>query len=210
MPRRSRKPSRRETRSKRAKGRSILRRLKAFLMGLAVVAAGIGVYGVYVTVKVAAQFEARRWDVPAQVYAAPLELYAGRALTQRDLVAELDRLGYSEDARLAAAGTYRTGSNRVEIATRGFAYAGDVEPARVVAVELTSGEIDSLRAVRGDDDAIVRLDPLLIGSLFPALGEERLNVAAEDGQPLLVDVLKSGEEQRLGTHQDLDTRGTAS
>ena len=38
------------------------------------------------------QFEGRRWTLPAQVYAAPLELYAGLPLAGADLEKELRRL----------------------------------------------------------------------------------------------------------------------
>ena len=66
-------------------------------------------YGGYLAWTATSEFEGRRWDIPAQVYAAPLELYAGRALSAEDLVAELKRLGYREDPRLQGPGTYRVG-----------------------------------------------------------------------------------------------------
>ena len=37
------------------------------------------------------EFEGRRWGLPAKLYAAPLELYAGRALAADDLVGERKR-----------------------------------------------------------------------------------------------------------------------
>src|SRR4029079_10399623 len=88
----------------------------------AVLAIAIG-WGGYLAGSVGSEFEGRRWDLPAQVYAAPLELYAGRALAADDLAAELRRLGYREDPRLPGPGTYRLGLGRMEIATRGFDYA---------------------------------------------------------------------------------------
>jgi penicillin-binding protein 1B len=36
-------------------------------------------YGGYLAWTATSEFEGRRWDIPAQVYAAPLELYVGRA-----------------------------------------------------------------------------------------------------------------------------------
>ena len=54
------------------------RRLRNFLLGAA--AGGFvlaALYAGFTAMTVGAQFEGRRWDVPAQVYAAPLELYAG-------------------------------------------------------------------------------------------------------------------------------------
>jgi penicillin-binding protein 1B len=40
----------------------------------------VALYVVYLDLLVTRQFEGRRWTLPAQVYAAPLELYAGLAL----------------------------------------------------------------------------------------------------------------------------------
>ncbi len=87
--------------------------------------------------------------MPAQVFAAPLELYAGRALSAEDLVGELKRLGYREDPRLPGPGSYRVGLGRMEIATRGFDFAGDTEPARlVVAVVHESANRRAARRAR--------------------------------------------------------------
>src|SRR5215471_16008568 len=91
-------------------------------------------YASFVAWRIGKEFEGRRWDLPAKVYAAPLELYAGRALRADDLVGELKRLGYREDPRLPRAGTYRVSLDRIEIATRGFNYAGDAEPKRLISL----------------------------------------------------------------------------
>ena len=109
MARRSR-PQRR----KASRIRGLLLRLTAVGFMLAVA------YGGCLAWMATSEFEGRRWDIPAQVYAAPLELYTGRAIAVEDLVAELKRLGYREDPRLIGPGTYRVGVGRMEIATRGF------------------------------------------------------------------------------------------
>ena len=150
------------------------------------------------------EFEGRRWDIPAQVYAAPLELYAGRALSADDLVAELKRLGYREDPRLPGPGTFRLSLGRMELATRGFAFAGDTEPERVVSLAFVSGRIATLRDARGERTAIVRLNPLLIGSLFASHGEDRLIVAPDEIPQLLTDTLKAVEDRRFDSHFGID------
>ena len=54
-------------------------------MGLAALAGTL--YILYLDRLVTRQFEGRRWTLPAQVFAAPLELYTGLALPP----AQLDR-----------------------------------------------------------------------------------------------------------------------
>ena len=162
------------------------------------------VYGGYLAWTATSEFEGRRWDIPAQVYAAPLDLYAGRALSAEDLVAEVKRLGYREDPRLQGPGTYRLGLGRMELATRGFSFAGDIEPQQLVSISFVGGRIAGLRDSRGGSAAIVRLNPLLIGSLFPSHGEDRLIVAPGDIPPLLTDTLKAVEDRRFDSHFGVD------
>ncbi|HEX5046594.1 MAG TPA: penicillin-binding protein 1B [Gammaproteobacteria bacterium] len=171
----------------------------------AVLAIAIGWCG-YLAWSVGSEFEGRRWDLPAQVYAAPLELYAGRALPADALAAELRRLGYREDPRLPGPGTYRLGLGRMEIATRGFDYAGDQEPERLVSLAFANGRISRISEASGGTAALVRLDPLLIGSLFPAHGEDRIIVAPAEIPPLLPEALKAVEDRRFDTHLGLDLR----
>ena len=56
--------------------------------------------------KITAQFEGRRWTLPAQVYAEPTELYVGLPLTADSLERELQRLGYRRTAEASDAGSY--------------------------------------------------------------------------------------------------------
>jgi penicillin-binding protein 1B len=177
---------------------------RAVWRGFALGVAGVLLYAGFLAWRVGNEFEGRRWDVPAQVFAAPLELYAGRALSSDDLVGELKRLGYREDPRLPSAGSYRLGLGRMEIATRGFDYAGDVEPPRLVSMSFANGRIGALRDARGGDSGVVRLDALPIGSLFPAHGEDRLVVAPADIPPLLPAALKAVEDRRFEQHHGID------
>jgi penicillin-binding protein 1B len=192
-------------RSRRASKEGKLSRIRGLVLRLTAVACMLAVaYGGYLAWVATSEFEGRRWDIPAQVYASPLELYIGRALSVDDLVAELKRLGYREDPRLIGPGTYRAGLARLEIATRGFSFAGDTEPEQLVAISFVGGRIAALRDSRGGRTPIVRLNPLLIGSLFASHGEDRLIVAPGDIPPLLTNTLKAVEDHRFDSHFGVD------
>ena len=47
--------------------------------------AGVVLYGLYLDRIVTQQFQGRRWTLPAQVFAAPLELYVGAPVSMSDL-----------------------------------------------------------------------------------------------------------------------------
>ncbi len=80
----------------------------AILLGLVLLGAiALGIWVYSLDRIVTAQFEGRRWTLPAQVYAQPIDLYAGQALSADALEQELRRLGYERVDNLKRAGSYR-------------------------------------------------------------------------------------------------------
>ena len=83
----------------------IARCMKAFLIKtrlvvvaalLLLVSAGIVGFAIFLTCldkEIRARFAGARWALPAQVYAAPLELYPGLGIDATTLKHELERLG---------------------------------------------------------------------------------------------------------------------
>src|SRR5438128_12569173 len=98
------------------------RTLLAIVGGTALVCAA---YVLYLDLLVTHQFEGRRWTLPAQVYAAPLELYAGLALSPAELEGELQRLGYRRTTALDRPGTYRVQGERIDVALRPVRFADE-------------------------------------------------------------------------------------
>jgi len=84
--------------------------------------AGI-LYVAYLDRLVTRQFEGRRWTLPAQVFAAPLELYSGLALSAAQLEQELQRLHYRRAERPERLGTYRVQGARFDVALRPARFA---------------------------------------------------------------------------------------
>src|ERR1700746_2522699 len=75
-------------------------------------------YALYLDRIVVKQFEGRRWTLPAQVYAAPLELYGGLPLTVPELEHELQRLHYRRAETADHPGTYHLAGEHIEMALR--------------------------------------------------------------------------------------------
>jgi len=57
--------------------------------------------------------------------------------------------------------------------------------------------------------AILRLEPLLIGSIFPIHGEDRIVVTPQEVPPLLPAALKAVEDRNFDTHHGVDPAGIA-
>ena len=80
--------------AKAVRGLWRLLRLRIVWIPLLACVAAFAVYLVDLDHLVTSRFDGRRWNLPAHVYARPLELYAGLPLSADGLAAELKRLGY--------------------------------------------------------------------------------------------------------------------
>ncbi len=185
----------------------VLRLLAGTLMvaGLAT-ALAVVIYAISLDTTVREKFEGKRWALPARVYARPLELYAGSPLSPEELVAELKRLDYRELVEPPRPGTYERVDGHFLIRTRGFQFWDGAEPERFIAIQIGDGHITSI-ANAGDDGeepALVRLDPVMIDSIYPIHNEDRVLVQASDLPPLLIDTLKAVEDRSFGTHIGVD------
>jgi penicillin-binding protein 1B len=172
------------------------------VIGVAVLVAAL--YALYLDRLVVKQFEGRRWTLPAQVYAAPLELYAGLSLTLPEIEHELQRLHYRRADRLDRPGTYLLQGEHIAVALRPARFADETRAAELLTI--TGGEkgIASLRDSDGRDVPVLRLEPLLIGSIFPIHGEDRIVVSPEEVPLLLPPALKAIEDRKFNTHHGID------
>jgi len=178
----------------RAPGRWIIAALLGALL-IHVLVVGIGAIR---------QFEDRRWDIPAGVYAAPLELYAGLPLDAPGLSTALDQLGFRQVDVVARPGQYALEPNRVTLWTRAFRFWDRVDPAARYTVNFGGGRIRSLENANGERMALLRLEPMRLGSIFATHHEDRLLVEPDAIPPILVDALKAVEDRKFDRHFGLD------
>ncbi len=154
--------------------------------------------------QVTQQFEGRRWTLPARVYAQPIDLYAGQQLSSQRFADELERLGYLSVANPDRPGTYRRRGERVSVYVREFRFADGPQESRALSVGFAGNAIASLEDRQGRTVPVYRLDPLLIGSIFPMHGEDRIVVAPDEVPPLLPEALKAVEDRKFDTHHGVN------
>ncbi len=153
------------------------------------------------------EFQGRLWSVPARVYASPLELYAGAPISANELDRELQRLHYRRGDPAAGAGFYRRTGNAFDLHARRVRFIDEQRDAERVSIHADTASITSMRLANGADLPVFRLDPPVIGSLFPIHGEDRLIVAPADVPPLLRDGIKLIEDRRFNEHRGVDFHG---
>jgi penicillin-binding protein 1B len=133
----------------------------------------------------------------------------GRTLTIDELESELFRLGYRAVAeRPARPGTFRRYRNVIELRTRPFRFWDGAEASRYLDVAFEGDHV--ARLTDGVDEVpLGRVEPLLIGSIFPEHGEDRLVVGPDEVPRLLPEALKAVEDRRFDSHFGIDPVGMA-
>lgn len=155
-------------------------RTRHLLLKLALVLLVVGgLFAIYLDAKITATFSDKMWELPAKVYARPLELFVGASVKPEDLWYELGVLGYRSVKSAPRRGEVARNGNRFELFTRGFDFPDEREPDRSVLVEFSGDRVRSLSS-GGKGIDLMRLDPVQIGGIFPQHGEDRILVRLED------------------------------
>ncbi len=154
-------------------------------------------------------FEGRRWSVPAQVYAAPVELYAGAEFSLSEMIEELSRLGYSVNANLPAPGTFARRGRQLDVYLRAFAFPETTRASQRIRLTFDELGITSVEDASGRPVPLTRLDPLNIGNFFPSHGEDRLVLMPDQVPELLTGALIAVEDANFNKHFGFDPAGIA-
>lgn len=162
---------------------------------------------VYLDSQVRSKFEGRKWAIPAKIYARPLEIYPGQLLSRTDLLASLELLGYRTSKTVDKAGRYSTGANDIQLMTRGFSFTDQAEPSQKLHIRFTGNHIDSILDKQQTSIPIVRLEPLLIGSIYSGEHEDRLLIQLPEMPPVMLAGLVAVEDRYFMSHHGFSVRG---
>ncbi|HCO63624.1 MAG TPA: penicillin-binding protein 1B, partial [Alcanivorax sp.] len=176
---------------------------KVSVVLLVLAAAGLAYLDAYVRDR----FDSHVWQLPARVYARPVELYPGRVLARNDMLKMLELMRYRRAGGAPTPGSYTTDGNTLVIHTRGFRDSDGGEPAQRIRVTLGGGQISALDS--NDGDSLARLEPLQIGSIHPGHTEDRVFVPLDRVPPLLVQMLLATEDRDFYEHHGVSPRGLA-
>jgi penicillin-binding protein 1B len=174
------------------------------LLGLVVIGLAVTIY---LDVIIRSTFSDKKWSVPSTVYARPLEIYQGAALTLADLKNELGQLGYSFVSQLEKPGQAIVSGDQVKIYTPGFQFTDDLEPPRKIVLTLDDGTVS--RLVTDDGAALLRLEPVAIGGIYPSHNEDRLLVQLSEVPAPLLGMLVAVEDDNFYGHFGISLRGIA-
>jgi penicillin-binding protein 1B len=186
----------------------ILTALLVLLVVILVAVVGLGLYMLRLDGVVRDKFEGRRWAIPARVFARPLELYAGAPLAQRDVLDELRLLHYRQQ-HPASAGSWQQKGNELVIHTRGFTFGDGVEKPQVLRLRFAGNTVADVASTERNERGLVRLEPLVIGGIYPRHNEDRILMQLKEAPKYLVPALLATEDRSFYTHHGISLRGTA-
>lgn len=164
------------------------------------------------------KFEGKRWNIPAKVYSQPLELSQGMYLTSAQLENWLELLDYREAKNYRTLATFnkKLGKDKTDgkptaeyyIHVRSFDFStSDIEPEQVIKVNLKDNLIASLQSTHPNTTGVARIEPVLIGGIYPDNNEDRIVLSLKDMPKPLIDALIATEDRGFYQHHGISIRG---
>ncbi len=167
-------------------------------------------YVLYLDRVVQSKFEGKRWSVPSRVYARALELYPQQPLTADKLLAELKLVGYQASADGLAPGTYWRKGKQFVLTTRAFQHWDSLEPGRSILLKFDNKQLLSIDdAISIEPLSLIRLEPMLMGIIYPAHRQDRVLVRLKELPPMLTLALQAVEDRQFASHYGVNFRSIA-
>ncbi|MCQ4226470.1 penicillin-binding protein 1B [Stutzerimonas stutzeri] len=179
--------------------------VKLSIVGLVILAG----FAIYLDAVVQEKFSGKRWTIPAKVYARPLELFVGQKLDKNDFLAELDALGYRRERSVSGPGGASVAGNDIELHTRGFQFYEGAEQSQRLRVRFSGDFVAGLSSANGNTLPVARLEPVLIGGLYPAHNEDRILIKLDQVPPYLVETLVAVEDREFFNHFGVSPKSIA-
>lgn len=180
--------------------KSWLQYVKGTVLKLTVILAfAVMGYGIYLDSTIQHKFEGQRWQLPALIYARPLELYPGAQLSADELEQELELLDYRSVSQIQRPGEYRRRGDVFEVYRRPFVFSDSDEPAERLQLRFTGSELTRLTGTRSGRNQS-RLEPLLLDRMQTSVREDRILVSLDKVPDLLVEALLLIEDRDFYHH----------
>ncbi|MCL5975462.1 MAG: penicillin-binding protein 1B [Gammaproteobacteria bacterium] len=198
--------------SKTKKSKSVFRRLisaKVIITLLLLITVAVAVSVATLDFRVRSEFEGKRWALPAKVYARPLELYIGAPLSINDLKIELRALGYQFVDKVSVPGQVAFSASSATLSTRGFLFPDEHEPARQLVLEFSGDSLSQIRSADQQALTLIRLEPALIGGIYPLNNEDRDLIQLQDAPQAFIDALIAIEDRDFYDHFGISPKGIA-
>ena len=195
------------TQKKKKKKWYVFLKKRGIVLSLLAVLVILTFYSAYLYGVIRKKFDGQRWDLPAVVYARPLELYKGLYSTAEQLEKELQLAGYRRDNQPNVAGGYKRLGREIRLVTRDFHFPDGLQKSIKVTILFSQTGIQSIyRTDNHEELPILRLDPARIGSFHPIKHEDRIVLTHSELPDLLIKTLLAVEDRDFYSHCGLSPK----
>ncbi len=163
-------------------------------------------YLFYLDQQIQQRFSGDKWSLPARVYARPLELFIGKPFSFASMQQQLRDLGYTKTNDLSEPGRYNLQNNSILIHTREFAFWDGKSAAERLRIDFQNDHVTSISR-NNSSVAYIRLEPELIGKIYPLHKQDRVLVDYDAVPQSLVDALLAVEDRNFFSHPGIDLKG---
>ncbi len=160
--------------------------------------------------KIRTTFKGKRWDIPARVYANPLDLYVGLKLAPTELEDLLRQLHYRRERDLSDAGGFYRHKHNIFLRTRPFEFWDSAQASQHLKLSFQKNIITAITDITtGKAIPITRLEPVQIGSFYPKRKEDRVLIKFKDAPQFLTQGLLATEDRNFYEHNGISFRSIA-
>ena len=154
--------------------------------------------------QITSKFEGKRWELPARIYARPLELYVGKTMHVAALKRELILLRYNQQDNPHKPGEYNIKGNEITVYSRSFPFTDFQQPASLVKVTIHNKIITNIVDLDSKEElSMFRLEPVQYASIYPTHNEDRMLIKLADAPALLIKTLLLIEDNTFYSHWGL-------
>jgi len=187
----------------------MIRRFFTYVFKLSIALLTLGLLWVaYLDATISGTFDQKRYALPATVYARSLELYEGAVVDRADLEQELKWLGYRAVGELYRPGQFARQGDTLRIYTRDFKFPDQFYAGARVSVHWRNGRVSAIER-DGKPADLLRLEPMVIGGVYPKHGEDRILVQLSEVPTILAGGLLAIEDQKFMEHFGFSVTGIA-
>jgi penicillin-binding protein 1B len=208
------KPSRKSpTQKKKTPRPSFLKRMFRALFKWGVIIALIGSIPFagwvwWLNGQVVSRFEGQKWQVPSEVYSAPIILSSGAPWKKQDLENLLEETGYRFGRNSQNVGWAARSQTKVSAHLRSYVdHLGFHDSARRI-FSFQDGRL-VIQALNGDEIEEARIEPQRIGFLYGGNTESRQILSYDDIPKPLIDILIAVEDRDFYQHWGISPTGIA-
>ena len=146
--------------------------------------------------RVTSKLDGVLWTIPAKIYSRPLELAEGINLNKDNLIKELEMLSYENVKDPVQPGEFKFTKDNLKIFLRGYLD----QRSGIFNINFDASEIKGITNQLGIAEDLIKLEPTVIGGMYPSHMEDRVLLNWPEVPPILVDTILAVEDQDFFNH----------